>query len=534
MASIVFLLALAAIVTSAVRNSSSNKWVESLRNAAEIGADYSVNQFNSVYPCPLDPDPASGTATRTTLLPSSELQATPVNGNNPTPGVPNITVSIKVTTLMHASDWTSLASLSSAYSPQLDPNQSVSKGWQAPPSSNLIQGSPGGFRIIESTATNGVFSRTVRTILRARFDSPPNGTGPTGASAPTSQSFFNQPMFANTSLTFNPSAGLTVTDNNGNGTTQINGTNTYNLNLSTNQIATIGPNTTIIGNVVVSSNGSASGQNVATLPGGTIDGRLTTNGEFDTSTGSGAKFTTTTAQDTDPNSNVLANADTAALLNPAAPRSGDNLTPAAVNSPALAQNLMAPTPSSTGADFLGSLAALSANGQNIGGQAYQTVGLDSTGVTTPITVSNNSVPTKLFVQDGANSSSAVNLNSSALNIQSSDPRNLQIFYEGNRPVNITVANTGTFKGLIYAPNAAVNIKGGGDPSSTFAGAVVGKSVNVTMAGTMKINTDLANVSGSAAGNPNVKAGLKYQLNSGGSFIQGWQPITWQEFGTSPQ
>jgi hypothetical protein len=536
MFSIIFLLALAAIVTSAVRSTSANKWVEALRNAAEIGADYSINQFNSTYPCSLDPAPNA--PPKTTDLPLSELQATGINGGTPTPGIPNVTVKIKVTQIQAASNWSYLQANSSIYSPTLDPNRSTTSPWAKP--QTIFSGtSTGGFRVVESTATNGVYSRTIRVILKARFDPQPNGLGLPVIGSTTTQSYFNLPLFSNGALTIAPQGGpLSVQGINSQNALEpsIYTVNpgkpsqytAYNLNVTSNTLSSISTGATILGDLNVLSNASGSNP-VAFLPGGNVGGRLLTNGVQDS--------TVNAPPGNNPGGNVLANAD---IVNGSTSRSGLNNTNPAANISAQ-QNSVAPTPESTSSMLsLPSLSNLSGSSTPIKPGDWSTAGLDTTGVlsSSPVVIKNASAPVKIFVEDPG-TGQAVYIDTSKLSIQSSDARNLQIYYEGTKGVTLNVGSN--FNGLIYAPNAPVSIKGNG----TFNGAMIGGSINATMTGIMNLYTDLAINSktppsagpGSnwsptdiqSAFNANQTSGLQYQLGPNGPVIQGWQPVTWQEF-----
>lgn len=532
MCSIIFLLALAAIVTNAVRNNASNRWVESLRNASEVGIDYVIDQFNTTYPCPLDPTVDDEDGMLETQLPAAVLQATPVNSITPTPGIPNIKVKIRVKRLKDPSAWGLLENFSSIYSSQLDFNKSTSSDWHLPPASNLQPETGGGYRVVESIATNGVFSRTIRVVLKAQFGTPPQGDGPAGGSASTSQSYFSQPFFANSSLNLNPSGGsLMVT-----GKSDANPTGkhlepadpnfgnvpyaAYDLTLSSNQFASIGgaATTTVVGNIQVASANSGS-ENVANIPNenGVVDGTVTTNGQFDSDNVT-FKGSTDPAQDTSGLNSVLANADGAT-----ADRAGRNRYAPANPGNSIDQYLMAPIQQPSSPSTLASLSSASDDGTPLSGD-YSTSGLSSDGVSSPITVNNSSTPTRFFIQD-TQGLSAVDINSTSFNVDSTEPRNFQIWYEGNKPVTINVS--GDFNSLIYAPNAAVTLAGQG----TFGGAIVGKTVDVTMAGNLLINTDLGDVANPTGANS--KSGLGYKVdNTNSSVITGWKPVTWQELSSA--
>src|SRR5579883_2412658 len=127
-AAVAFLLAVAEIVTSSMRVTSANRWNELLRNAAEIGIDYAIDQYNSV-PGGLDP-PNPNATTSTIVLDPSYLQNC---------GVPNVSVTITSVRMINSdvSDWSQLQTISSTYSPQLDPTRTASL-FLSPTSTSLM------------------------------------------------------------------------------------------------------------------------------------------------------------------------------------------------------------------------------------------------------------------------------------------------------------------------------------------------------------------------------------------------------------
>lgn len=499
--SIIFLMALASIITSAVRANSSNKWAESVRNAAEIGIDYAVDQFNTTYPCPLDAEVTAFPAIKTTQVPSSAFTSEAIDGLIPTIGVPNITVSLTVTRITSKDDWNYLSNHSSVYSPQLDPNKSINSGWESPPESNLSQDSGGGFRVLESVATNGVISKKIRVILRAHFEPPPDGVGPdTSGSSP--QSYFTKPLFANKVLTLAPSSGELNVQSTGVPVTD----KAYNLTLSANQKTTMSNNAKVFGNVVVSSGGPKSSASFSIGETNSfVHGTLTTNGNY-------SSVKVTNGPNPSPGDNVLADAET--------PRTtAQNLVPA-VKEASISQNQIAPVQQPTIASSLGPLKSVDGS---LSGD-YTTSNLSSDGVTTPVTLTND--PARIFVQD-SNSNSAVNVDSNAFsftNFGKAEPRNLQIWYEGTKPITVNLIPDHQFSGVIYAPNATVNVTGSGD----FTGGIVGKDVNILMSGNLKIDPTLGDASKQSGVSDKNKYGLSYQKNSNGSIITGWQPVVWQE------
>lgn len=518
--SMIFLMALASTVTSAIKASSSDKWVEGLRNCAEVGIDYAVDKFNTVYPCPLDP---SFNGTLITVLPASELSGTPVNGAIPNAGVPNVTVTLKVRRLT-STDWSWLENYCTVYSPQIDPNKSNSTGWQSPASTNITSASGGGFRVVESTASNGIISRTVRVILKARFNAQPDGTRPleVGGTAPTQDNYFQQPLFGNSSVELSGGKIAGMPDSLGS-TTHLssNGTTTYNLNVTSNSVASITNSSLLSGDLTVASTNSGSNP-VVTTPAGTVEGRVTANGIVDTN------VTGYTA-----NGNVQARAENpTGIYDAGATRTGDNMTPITIGSSS-SQGQISPVATPSSSAVLNDLSNYvgSSNSPTNSGSVFQTQALSTDGVPAgqSVTFDNISAPVQIFIDQGSTSTTAVNIDTSRIVTTSTNPADFQIWYEGNKPVNINL--TSDFRGLIYAPNAKVTIKNT-NGSPTFFGAAVGKNLVADLQnGSIAVATGLSTGGSGGGGGAANSATFKYKARPGeGTVIQGWQPITWQEFG----
>lgn len=439
-----------------------------------------------------------------------------------------MTVKIKVIRLTD-SDWGPLSTLSAVYSPQLDPTRSSGAGWDNPPSTNLTSSSGGGFRIIESSATNGVVSRTIRVVLKARFDRQPDGSNPleTGGSTPTSQSYFKQPFFGNSSVSISGPVKVvgvgTVADSTSlqsyfDVTAPEGPYKSYFLNATSNRFAAIDSGATLTGNVSIFSRGSGA-NTVLTAPGGTIEGTVTAAGDLDSTVKSYTEA-----------GNVLARADSPeGQYEPSAPRNGPNLTPINKNS-ATNQYQVAPLATPSSSVELASLSEYTDAGTSptTGGETvFQTSTLSTDGIPNgkSVTFDNASSSVKIYVDQGGSQLNAVKIDSSKITTTSKSPQNFQIWYEGNKPVIVNLTND--FYGLVYAPNAAVTLTGNGN----YEGALVGKDLNIAMqSGSVKIYTDLS----SANSGSNVGNGLNYKLRAGeGSVIQGWQPVTWQEFASRP-
>jgi hypothetical protein len=145
-------------------------------------------------------------------------------------------------------------------------------------------------------------------------------------------------------------------------------------------------------------------------------------------------------------------------------------------------------------------------------------------------------PVKIYIQDGStaqvtNPEIAASIKASALVNNPTEgldgtaaAQNFQIWYSGSRPINIDLGENGTFKGLIYAPNAPITVTGRG----ILKGALVGNDVTVTPSGATKfvIDTNLQD-----ANNSQTKAsGLTYLTSASTNqiLIHGYKAVTWQE------
>jgi hypothetical protein len=523
LAAVLLMMALASMIMAVSRNEVVKKNQGDLINGAEIGVDYAINTFNAAA--------AAGNTASIDVGSSQTSQQTPVPSALLL-GVPNMTVSVNVKKIPTPLDWQKIASWSSIYSPQTDSSQSVNSGYLSPPTTNIQLDS---WRILEVTSSypSGL-SKTVRVVLQPRYDTPPNGASVPGASPGY---FFNYGMFGNQGIAINPTGGLTVSGVNPNNPNandidwDKNPTHAanYELTLASNELFQLSGATTVLqGNVQVSSVLSG-GNPVAnyTPNGSSINGTVEINGQPQ-STLSGTSGLQRNSGD-----NIFADADKVNSVNAALQnnplRFGTNNTQpfGSQLTPAIAQNTMAPginaSSSTASLPDLTTLPKVSGLGILAPGD-YQTATLDTSGVGGGVPPVSITGPTRVFVNGqalAANSNFAVNVDSKALQ-NTGDPQNLQIWYNGNLPVNINVSSGNSFKGLVYAPNAKVNLSGSG----TFEGSVVGANVAVTMSGNLNLRTDLSPQSGTKPSGGNVPT---YQFKpTTGSVVTGYRAVTWQE------
>jgi hypothetical protein len=510
--SLAFLMALATVVQQASATISQNKYELQLLNAAEIGMDYAICQFNTTYPCSIDP-PAG----------QQQIQKSLPAGSFPN-DLSGISVNITVKNIIAQSDWQNFQQISAIYNKQLDPfntsSAKVNLSWQNPLSGSLTAS---GYRIIESQAVRNGASRTIRCFLQAKFDPSPNFPTIAPQSSITN-SYFGNPMFSNGAMIVAPSSGtLTIAPPRGAPT----------LNISTNTQVTVGTGATIVGNVQVLTalSGLAVPPTVATPtaafsssggPNGVIQGRLTVNsvaanGNVASSVVSSPGITPNLSGDTPD--------DVTAVL-AGVPRSGLNASAPSASGPTAngtgtSTNQVQIAPSAIASDSSVSFPSITSTSSTVPSGDYVTTDLSTSNfsvpATTGLTTDPSGTPVRVFVQDGL-AQNAVQIDSSMMKNASGIDSNLQIWYNGSSPVNINL-DSPSFTGLIYAPNATVTLTGNG----SYSGAIVAGVLNAMNSGSIIVDTNLATSSTAAA------LGLTYHSSTyTGVQITGWQPVTWQE------
>lgn len=523
---IAFLIALASMVTGDMQSESRRKQNSTLLNAAEAGLDYAVNSLNNGDPLSLDPD--DGEFKKESSLPPAYLEASFGSISNHGSSV-DVTITIK---RLKSTDWPIFESISQIYSAQLDPYKSVASTAGMPPGSNLNPDPTGDsarfdyWRIIESRATAAGRSRTLRSVIQPVPPSSPSISGSSTSGNP----LFKYALFGNNSISIAPPpSGSVNVYGRTNSVSDLPASGTagqgfnYNLTVSSNLSASIGEGATLQGNLLVTSSLPLPTTAVADNT-GTIEGRLIVNGA------QGASVSANPGSNAGSTDNVLANADRFdTTLNPVV--DGDYSTnPTRINqnntTPLLAGAGEAPfalsvTPTaSANSSPLSSLAAYS--DQPIKSGDYQSAGLSTGGLTEQVQVDGTATnPVRLFIKENPNSSDAVNVDASMFSNLSTDPRSLQIFYSGSKPINIDLSSGRSFVGLVYAPLSTVSTTGNG----LFDGAIVANKVQVQHTGDLSLRTDLATQTGLNNGLfvPPPDATIS-------AFDQGWRwrPVTWEE------
>ncbi len=449
-------------IISSLRSENGHRALGELRTAASTGVDYAIQQLN---------DNAENN-------PGSVSPIDLVTSTVPAKYLPNFsagTVKIRIKQI-GAGDF---ANYSTIYSPTLD-------------ASPLIK--TNNWRVVESTATRGGISRSIRVFLEPRYDKPSSETStpPAGTS-----SYFKSAFLANSDLDFSPTvAPLSV------GSPYSTSSNpAYQLTLQGNVTANLGTSLTLDGNFQI-----PAGSQPAIGSPSRINGQVNSDQSFDLAQLDLKGFTTAGALAT-----VIGNS----MTPPGQQIVNNSVVQPLVPAPAPSSGTTAPLPTVTSMNTLesGSYTTTSADFSATGNSAK----IDS--------------PVKIYVQDGVSGVNAATLNASSISNISTEAsngtgaaQNFQIWYSGNRPISINLGEGGTFKGLIYAPNAPITIQGHG----TFKGALVGFNVKMNTDGntSILIDTSLQDSSNSQT----KSAGLTYAMNTGGTELQdhGYKAVTWQE------
>jgi hypothetical protein len=335
------------------------------------------------------------------------------------------------------------------------------------------------WKVLEVTAKRGIFEKSVRLILQPMVSSP-TGLNVTGGS---SNPLFTQPIFANSQISF--SGTTDISDS-------IDPDAAVKVQSNSAILLTPGSNLTLPGEPGISSSElnapsitSSDATNQATLK-----GNINTNGDATNVNNPG--YTTNQAAGVNPISQSPAPlSDSSALTLP--DNSADPGNPAKISAP-LAGSYTVPniTPASS---------AL------------------------PYTVSGSDTASIYIEGDSNNPNAAVDINASQLVNSTGNPSALQIFYNGNQPIKIHA--DANFSGLIYAPNAQVEIAmspSNTDFSTTFSGAVSALNVSLNIPKIKLLNSVSSSGGG---GNPKLVYYTDGATNAS-LFFKGFQPVVWQE------
>ncbi|HEY9718471.1 MAG TPA: hypothetical protein V6C69_13440 [Trichormus sp.] len=506
---------LAAMTTGLVplyQRAASTKTMSQLRSAAESAIDYTIDQITYglefVNPSPLD-DPNPG-APYTSFVAPAALS----NGQN-------VTVNVTVKN-------TQPPAASAIYDP-------------------LIAGGPlaNYYRVIEATATNGIFSRSFRVVLQPQQWNPlgtaqqnwaGTGSGPGSTFNPMGQ----YSLFAANNMTLgtgvqtdgytsgNPSgyAGSRLSGSNGTQTGPLGG----DIGAYGNVTLSPGANPVTVGGSVDVPEGNGSSVLSAQGAGAqsTVDRYITDNGAssgFNDAQGSGSgavnvdgMFTTAGANfPNDPSrSGSLETGENniqtpVASSPPTTPFFSDSSTTTAVQNlgdvnlngvTVTITNSASPPPA--GGYVMPSSGTFQMQPGN-----YEMSSLNMSGASSIVVAPdvNAGQPVRFFINDSNPDGAAANVNGLGISNQSSSPSNFQMYYEGDRSINL--AQQSSFSGLVYAPNANLNIGSSLPAQINYFGSFVGNNVSALNA---SIHYDLSL-------NPSQGGGNGYLTNLNNAYNQ---------------
>ncbi len=465
-ASILMILALLPLILNVVRSESANKHQGELRLAAGIGIDYAMKALNESQPgqCLLGASP--------TAVPSAYLD-----------GFPDMTVMVRVKTIsktVSPIDWNHFTSYSSIYSTSLDSdfqNKSVAnQSYLNAPIFNIQNGSY--WRVIESSAKRNGFARTIRVFAEPIFNGSSTRDQDLGylPASKNYSSYFQKPLMGNASILIDGPISVNSIEDPGDPSL---------LEIQSNQSIQVNPNNTsgtpIKGSLLVSNGYDGVPAQVGTV--GTnslIGGTVTANGTL--------TIDQTSMPATQPTYNT----------NPGT---------------AIDQVVLAPAPRETATQPIENYL-----GDSLSTGSYSATSIDTSNGTSTIGTDSQ---VKIYVQDGlTTNTNAISINSSQLK-NTGPSENLQIWYNGTRPVDINLNED--FNGLVYAPNAPITIHG----LKNFKGALVGQSIELKNKGSVSINTSLRSLNQDAKSS----GGLTYtdaRSTTGEPLPIGYRAVTWQE------
>lgn len=476
------LLALGSMLVSIAQSEAVSKHKAGLLNAAETGLEYvlyDIKRANSAN----EPTYDFGD------------DSPPVTVNVPTSWIDDDQMTVKARVWkIRDEDLQKVETYSLLWSPQMDPSQTDTSSYGSPVRSKIKPSESEFFhtKVIAVTASRGVFSKSIRAIAMPSLNS---GASPAN--------FPDVGILAVSNLNFSPPDGLSLTVKSDQGIIG-NGPFSYALTVQSNKRAEFNNGVTIEGNVLVSNNlGSAPNEIVISDGQSQIKGRLYSNSGETNGFKAWADDTLPRAID----ENVLSNAD---LVQGQLTRDSSNLPPIDTNAgqsgkgvdlvPTIGEQEVSTEYGTTSNNWNAYLNALPDN-ESIASGAYIT---DSLVINDPDTTINIDASTvKVYIQ-GNNSEEAVNIDASRIEYsKSTTPANFQIYYNGSNQVNITL-NGSPFKGMIYAPNATVQVSNGNNTTGSFDGAIVGDKVNVLMSGQMNLIADPSSLGGGSGGGPFLK------------------------------
>lgn len=502
----IFLMAIADILMAILRSEAVEYQKTVLVNALDSGYEYTISQLNSSLKSgiPSAIDVPAGENQNTFTLPSQYLSDAD-------------SVRIKVRKLT-SSEWGVMSTYNMIYQPHMNPFKTSFTATYTDPI--ITSYSQDYLRVIEITARKGIFAKSVRSIVfPASVGALPNDSEGNPAPIPAGsipQPLFEEPLVAK--------GNLTLKANSGNLSIQSNGTTP--ISIESNQAATLFPNTSLNGNLIVNNivNGAPSTP-VVTLEGdpssSSVQGRVVANSSID------SDFSATSGPLPSSTDNVLATLEG----NPR-PSGSDSFNSPISSSANVSASQGIFVPSDPSAVPLTDLAALS-EASNADTQSFHTNYLTTDDPSNPgnsiepVIMDADAPVNKIYVDGNSSDVNAVKIDGNAL-VNAGDPRNLQIFYDGTKPIEISVSSNKTFTATVYAPYSNVSISGNGN----FTGALVGKNIDINLNGKVKLLDNLKDFTNNSNGNLNRSSGMYYLVNSltgkTQQNLKSYRALTWQE------
>lgn len=478
------LLALGSMLVSITQSEAVSKHKAGLLNAAETGLEYvlyDIKRANSAN----EPTYDFGD------------DSPPVAVSVPASWLDDGQTSVKARVWkLRDEDLQKVETYSLLWSPQIDPSQADTSSYDSPVRSKISAAQSEFFhtKVIEVTASRGVFSKSIRAVAMPSISS---GASPAN--------FPSVGILAVSNLTFSPPDGQSLKVSSEQGVIGDSAPYRYALTVQSNRQAEFSNDVNIKGNVLVSNNtGTAPNDFVKSDGESTIEGRLYTNGNGI----EGFQQSETNSQP-QPGDKVLSNADLEAGLESRDPA---NLPPIASESggggmgvdpvPVISEQELSTANGTTTNNWNAYLNALP-DSESIDSGSFVADSLVINDPNTTVNIDSSST-VKVYVQ-GNNSEEAVNIDASRIKYSGTNPtpQNFQIYYNGSNKVNITL-NGSPFKGMIYAPNATVQVSNGNNTTGSFDGAIVGDKVNVLMSGQMNLIADPSSLGGDSDSGGSLK------------------------------
>ncbi|MBP7862919.1 hypothetical protein KA183_14635 [bacterium] len=126
---------------------------------------------------------------------------------------------------------------------------------------------------------------------------------------------------------------------------------------------------------------------------------------------------------------------------------------------------------------------------------------------------------KIFVQGNNSNANAISISNNATFNNASTANNFQLFYNGNKDVNIS-STSGKFNGLVYAPNANISLTG------KLTGAFVGNRLDIGSNSTVLFDASSTNANSATQGASIPAPGFEPGTASN---KQALRILSWQEF-----